>query len=82
MADLLGSLLPVGYMAPDVQSILGGVLLLASCSPSGSGPLESCVTGSSPDAECSAGHSPRTEQGCPSPCPSPSGGCALIGYAP
>ena len=81
MADLLGSLLPAGYMAPDVQSILGGMLLLASCNPTGTGPVESCVTGSSPDAECSVGYSPRTQQGCPSPCTSPSA-CIPVGYAP
>ena len=83
MADLLGSLLPGGYMAPDVQNVLGGMLLLASCSPSGEGPVESCVTGSSPDAECSAGNSPRSEQGSPPPvCSSPGSMCFPTGFAP
>ena len=32
MADLLGSLLPTDYAAPDVQDVLGGELLGSTCS--------------------------------------------------
>ena len=52
MADLLGSLLPVGYAAPDVQNVLGGDLLRASCDTNGSVPTATCGTGSSPFASC------------------------------
>ncbi|MBW7991007.1 MAG: hypothetical protein FVQ84_13455 [Planctomycetes bacterium] len=54
MADVLdlGSLLPTGYAAPDVQGILGGELNLASCNP-GTSPSESCGQyGTSPSATC------------------------------
>lgn len=38
MADLLGSLLPADYTAPDVQDVLGGELEGASCKGGGSEP--------------------------------------------
>ena len=53
MADMLdlGPLLPMGYAAPDVQGILGG-LLDNVCEGSGIGPKSTCGTGSSPTATC------------------------------
>lgn len=42
MADLLGSLLPADYTAPDVQATLGGDLEGAACKGSGSNP--SCTS--------------------------------------
>jgi len=42
MADLLGSLLPADYAAPDVQDALGGDLDGATCKSNGSGP--SCTS--------------------------------------
>ncbi len=59
MADLLGSLLPEGYAAPDVQSALGGDLWLASCSEWGGIPSETCGTGSAPRAVCDVGSAPH-----------------------
>jgi len=38
MADLLGSLLPTDYAAPDVQDVLGGELENAECKGNGTGP--------------------------------------------
>jgi hypothetical protein len=55
MADMLdlGSLLPMGYAAPDVQGILGGEQFIAICDPSGSTPTSQCQNpGSKPGAGC------------------------------
>ncbi len=54
MEDLLylGSLLPMGYAAPDVQSILSGDLLDSTCGTPGSNPVASCGTGTSPTSKC------------------------------
>ena len=53
MADLLGSLLPAGYSAPGVQSVLGGELLDGWCYPSGSTPISECrEVGYAPGAGC------------------------------
>ncbi len=74
MADLLGSLLPSGYSAPDVQSILGGSLLDSICSTPGSNPIARCGGGSSPVSECSpqggggGGGGGGGEEPPPSPC--------------
>lgn len=69
MVDLLGSLLPLSYTAPQVQSVLGGVLLSWRCDPWGTAPTESCYpTGSSPSVWCNVGHSPEA--------------CAPSGYYP
>jgi len=38
MADLLGSLLPTDYAAPDVQDVLGGELLGSTCNNDGTTP--------------------------------------------
>lgn len=52
MADLLGSLLPAGYAAPDVQAMLGGWFENV-CEGSGISPKSTCnPTGSSPTATC------------------------------
>jgi hypothetical protein len=55
MADLmdLGSLLPMGYTAPDVQGILGGEDFITICSPTGSSPNAVCTpSGSAPSSGC------------------------------
>lgn len=63
MTDILGSLLPEGYAAPDVQGVLGGELLLALCRNPGSAPAEGCSTGSDPKAHCTpSGNGPITIQ--------------------
>jgi hypothetical protein len=58
MADLLGSLLPPGYAAPNVQSVLGGDLADSSCADHGGSPNDNCTPGSSPSATCEAGFNP------------------------
>lgn len=52
MTDLLGSMLPEEYSAPDVQSILGGDLLAAECDIPGSSPVAECPQGSNPTSLC------------------------------
>jgi hypothetical protein len=59
MADLLGSLLPEGYAAPDVQGALAGDLVLAKCGP-GTTPREGCAPGTDPTARCGDGGNPIT----------------------
>ena len=52
MADLLGSLLPAGYAAPDVQGILGGELR-DLCMPCGPYPADVCYSlGTDPFGGC------------------------------
>jgi len=51
MADLLGSLLPASYMAPDVQTVLGGELADRATCIYGHGPQ--CYSGTSPWTACS-----------------------------
>jgi len=64
MADLLGSLLPTDYAAPDVQGILGGELLIAWCE-TGMTPYESCSpAGTLPTVVCRLGSHPATNY-CP-----------------
>ncbi len=50
MADILGSLLPEGYAAPEVQSILGGELARPYCNNGGepTGTDATCNYGSKP----------------------------------
>ncbi len=48
----LGSMLPEGYAAPDVQSVLGGDIPHAWCVWTGSEPQETCIEGSSPGTVC------------------------------
>ena len=63
MTDILGSLLPEGYAAPDVQGVLGGELLKSLCENPGSSPSEGCGTGSTPSAQCRpSGNGPVTIQ--------------------
>ncbi len=87
MADLLGSLLPSGYSAPDVQSILGGSLLDSICSTPGSNPIARCGEGSSPMSECNpegaggGGGGGGTTYCAAGPSPTPPPFCAP-GYAP
>jgi hypothetical protein len=61
MADSLGPLLPPNYTAPNVQGTRGELLLISSCKPTGSSPVERCAPGSAPSAECLAGYDPKTE---------------------
>ncbi len=89
MADLLGSLLPSGYSAPNVQSILGGNLLLAVCVQVGSVPMERCIPGSAPAVACEEGIDPGGGGGEPAYCtpygqspPTDPGACTPVGYAP
>ncbi len=51
----LGSMLPEGYTAPDVQGVLGGDMSHTWCVWTGSWPYESCgTTGSDPGTVCLA----------------------------
>ncbi len=63
MADLLGSLLPADYAAPDVQSVLEGTLLSAACNTSGNRPTAVCPNGSNPQADCGSGTKPFESRG-------------------
>ncbi len=58
MANLLSSLLPNGYTAPDVQSALGGELWQAICEGTGTNPMEECDKGSLPLTDCYPGIAP------------------------
>jgi hypothetical protein len=69
MADLLGSMLPAGYSAPEVQGILGGDLLGAECG-NGTNPVADCSPGSKPISACATG-------GTPPPPPPPPPGCGV-----
>ncbi len=89
MADLLGSLLPSGYSAPDVQSILGGNLLDSICSTPGSNPIAKCGGGSSPVSECSPQGGGGGGGGEPAYCtpygqspPGDPSACVSVGYEP
>lgn len=60
MADILGSLLPEGYAAPEVQGLLGGELFASYCTTLGSDPTDICnKVGSSPFVQCTSGTVPR-----------------------
>ena len=54
MEDLLdlGLLLPMGYAAPDVQSVLSGDLLDSTCGTPGSSPDATCGSGTGPTSVC------------------------------